>query len=510
MRRILKHLLYYGIFSATSLLTARFFLTNMDAGPSWALQGFPLDDTWIHLVYARSLANLGWFYYNPGIAEAGMSSPLWVVALAIPIKLGLGPVVAAKSVSITFGILTSIMVYHLALELTDRRSIAWIAGLAVAAEPNFAFARVSGMEVPLVAFFLLWSLLLLHRRSYRWFGIVLGLAIITRGEMAVFGILAGIAVLVERLGRPERFGSLGSKSLKLASQVYVPSLLLGGAWTLYNFLNTGNPLPNTYYVKHYFGLGLFNPDSLNAIWMGYLRHASLTRMWLAAPFFALLLFGGYSLYRKHGLRSTPLLLAPLLFVYSLSLNFMLARAYWNFAGRRHLDFIWPLVLIPILYGVARLWEIAEAAQIRWLMLGVPIALMPYTALILDAGIERSRMLASEYSWNCRNIEEVSVQMGRWIDTNLPQEATIAVTDAGAMRYFGGRETFDMLGLNWSEAIGRRLDELILEVQPDYAILFRSDEIDSWPFLTELYNIRPERNTILGGGDLVVYEFIGQD
>src|SRR5690349_19879454 len=46
--------------------------------------GFPLDDAWIHAVYARSFARNGMLAYNPGIPANGETSPLWAVLTAWP------------------------------------------------------------------------------------------------------------------------------------------------------------------------------------------------------------------------------------------------------------------------------------------------------------------------------------------------------------------------------------------------------------------------------------------
>src|SRR5438105_13548044 len=39
--------------------------------------GFPLDDSWIHLHFARNLAAGAGFSYNPGVPIAGSTAPLW-------------------------------------------------------------------------------------------------------------------------------------------------------------------------------------------------------------------------------------------------------------------------------------------------------------------------------------------------------------------------------------------------------------------------------------------------
>src|SRR5574341_792578 len=53
--------------------------------------GFPLDDAWIHLTYARNFAEHGEWAYRLGQRSAGSTSPLWTVLLAIGFLLRLAP-----------------------------------------------------------------------------------------------------------------------------------------------------------------------------------------------------------------------------------------------------------------------------------------------------------------------------------------------------------------------------------------------------------------------------------
>jgi hypothetical protein len=60
----------------------------------WAVGiGFPLDDSWIHLAYARNLAESGQWAFLPGQLSAGSTAPLWTVLLAPGFLLRLGPYV---------------------------------------------------------------------------------------------------------------------------------------------------------------------------------------------------------------------------------------------------------------------------------------------------------------------------------------------------------------------------------------------------------------------------------
>jgi hypothetical protein len=84
-----------------------FFLANRTPGDRSALVGFPLDDAWIHLVYARSLVTEGGFHFNAGVPEAGMTSPLWVI-FAASVHLVAAPfgtaavVISTKAASLEF------------------------------------------------------------------------------------------------------------------------------------------------------------------------------------------------------------------------------------------------------------------------------------------------------------------------------------------------------------------------------------------------------------------------
>ena len=53
--------------------------------------GFPLDDAWIHLTYARNFAEHGEWAYRLGERSAGSTSPLWTALLAIGFLLNLAP-----------------------------------------------------------------------------------------------------------------------------------------------------------------------------------------------------------------------------------------------------------------------------------------------------------------------------------------------------------------------------------------------------------------------------------
>ena len=64
-------------------------------------------------------------------------------------------------------------------------------------------------------------------------------------------------------------------------------------------------------------------------------------------------------------------------------------------------------------------------------------------------------------------------MARWLQANTPKDALIAVHDVGMMRYMGGRNTLDMVGLTtpgaaayWRNGPGS-IAEFLIQERPDY-------------------------------------------
>ena len=56
----------------------------------WPVRGYLTDDTYIHLQYARHLANGNGIVFNQGERVYGCTSPLWVALIADGIGLVLG------------------------------------------------------------------------------------------------------------------------------------------------------------------------------------------------------------------------------------------------------------------------------------------------------------------------------------------------------------------------------------------------------------------------------------
>jgi hypothetical protein len=419
------------------LAIAFYFVLDRAPGTAAALVGFSLDDAWIHMVYARSLAALQGFAYNPGQLETGSSSPLWALAL-VPATwaarvLGLGIALPAKLTGVLAAVAASLGAACLLRRLGFGLAVVFAAGLAIAVDPALAFAQVSGMEVMLASAVALWAFAALAAERYVAAAILAALAPLARPELAVLALLV-LCVAEWRLHK--RSAALGARLLLL-----VPTVGLVGGWLLYCQLVSGYPLPNTFYAKF-------------ASRQDFLVHniaLIATQVLPTLPWFArgtgLALWGlGGLVLARRGKLAALVAGFPVVFWLAVAASQLLKEAgpfYWQ----RYLLPGLPIALATTTVGACNAidwaWQRRRAA---W----APASAVLVALLVLGSIVDLPRALREKshlFAWNCQNIEELDVATARWLRDHVPANEIVAVTDAGAARYFGERQTIDVLGLN---------------------------------------------------------------
>jgi hypothetical protein len=427
------------------IVLALMFVLDRSPGTDAALSGFPLDDTWIHMVYARNLAQSGLPVYNHGALEAGFTSPLWLVfgALAhlVASLSGVSVVVMVKILGVLLAWLSSVAVFETCRRLTEVFASSVLCGLYVATLPVMVFSQVSGMEICLTTCLSAWAILCLLKNRYLLGGVLLGLGAIARPENAVLTALVVLVVVL--LGSSE---SLGGK-LKRGLKLLLPTVILLALWSLLCLLITGHLMPNTFYAKAstYDVLGTFG--------------RVIGEIVLQTP--AMFLYSGVLLYALGvlymlTLRQRTVALIVLLYPWLFILAIAASR---HIPGQSGVYFYWfryvlpafPFLFVPVAAGFEFLWSAARRSpgngskkNIKWLIYLIAILLVTLSWVRLPG---RLQFRSSQYAWNCQNINEVQVELGRWVNENTPEDAILAVNDAGALRYFGERKTIDLLGLN---------------------------------------------------------------
>ena len=407
--------------------------------------GLPLDDAWIHQTYARNLAELNQWVYTPGTFSAGSTAPLWTILLSVAYAVPGSPLGWTYALGLFFLVATAWMGYRLSFLLFGDEQVAWATVFALLLEWHLAWSGVSGMEIPLYTFLVLWFLVAYAEhvrddpRPVYW-GLLGGLLMLTRPEsLLLTGLVAAHFLAVRR-----------REALK-------PLALFAGAWALvvapylaFNWTLSGALFPNTFYAKQ---MEYAEVARQLPLWRRFLDQA-----W--QPFVGaqvLLLPGLAWLLWRAVRRAWPALLRPEGAV-ALPL-FWAVAVVGSYAMRlpvtyQHGRYMMPLVPLVIAYGVGSTWQLVRrlpsfVVQRAWAV-SVAVVLVLFWARGALAYGEDTAIITCE-----------AVETARWVAQNTPADALVAAHDIGALGYFAGRPLLDLAGLVSPEVIPIIRDEAAL-------------------------------------------------
>jgi hypothetical protein len=423
--------------------------------------GVPLDDSYIHFQFARGFARFHPFEYAPGLSRVpGATSLLWPALLTPAIWLGAnGGGLVALTWVLGFGALFGqASEVYLASRRFLRPPLAFAAGLLVLSFSANTWFAASGMEVVPLGFLLLRCA---RRSAELWEGqrsvarqrelVLLAFAAAWLRPEGVLGA-ACVAVALAWSGRAYRVHAL----LALVAPLCVP---------LINFAFTGSAtqtttlakwLPTNPYYKDHLGqavlynLQLFSSTLLNGekwswtfIPEGYRLAGllSLPALWLAAE-----------------LRRARVYAA---FLCVVGLGILIPTTYETFLVNR-LRYLWPFSG-PWLLGLAAMGELAAALLARF----KPRLALLGLALPAFAGwgfVELSPISLGDLAQSAAAITNQQVSLGRWAGRELPRDAKLGVNDAGAIPFYSGLRSFDVVGLTtpgearyWVAGAGSRFE-----------------------------------------------------
>ncbi len=168
---------------------------------------FPLDDAYIHFVYAQNLASGQGLCFNTGETSFGTSSPLWVILLALCKKSGIDLYVAALMLSFFSYLFSAILVFFICgeiIEFRGRSLYSFTAALLYVSSGNMTWLSLSGMETPLFQMLCLLSVYLFLKKGYCFAtALTAGLVVLCRltGIFLVIPLFA-VSFLEEKKIRP--------------------------------------------------------------------------------------------------------------------------------------------------------------------------------------------------------------------------------------------------------------------------------------------------------------------
>ncbi|MCC6350615.1 MAG: hypothetical protein IT347_13600 [Candidatus Eisenbacteria bacterium] len=398
----------------------------------WPVRGYLTDDTFIHLQYARHLAEGKGFVFNPGERVYGSTSPLWVALIADGIALGFGGLATAR----VLGAVATLASVVLFLQLMRRNlRLPVLRGLATivwAAHPWMIRWSVSGMETPLAVALVLAGFVA-FTEGRQWgarpvrTGALWALAALTRPE-AVFLLLLWLVFLV--IDTDSREGVR-----RLIAGLLPPAFIYGG-WLLFARLYFGTFWPNTLSAKVAGGVGwAYVLDTLKRQ-VGIVGFSDAV---LAGALVAAVGFGGARLWPS---RFQAQRLLPWVWLFALPVLYVMRGVP---VLSRYLLPLMPVLAWLAWRAVERWWAGAEPApELRKgaAVLGTALAAL---ALIQCLFTYTNLVLPQVRSFSA-GLRQSLVPWGRWFGEHTRPGDTIASPDIGAIGYFSQRPVLDLAGL----------------------------------------------------------------
>jgi len=480
--------------------------------------GFPLDDSWIHLQFARNLATGHGLSYNTGELVTGSTAPLWTALLSLLFYLPGNVVAWTKLLGIALHLAAMDATWRLGRELGLGRGLAAFAAALTLGTTWLAWSALSGMEVPL---FILLALqgMILHLREREAPGRpplslgVLAVAALARPEgLALLGLAFVDRLLVFTRDEAGALNWRRPALRPLFTGLALAVCALAGPVLVYRWVG-GSFLPTTFAAKS----GALRHYVPNLRYLGTV----FTIFFPPQPYMTFLAGAGVlSLLERLGtprdrglLPALWLLAVPL--VYSTVSPDGGASLVGNF-GRYYFPFFQVLVLLGVL-GLER----AAQAVGPWLFAGrlrLPVGALLLILIALPTLFSLVNG-SVRYVQNVANVQDSDVRIARWLAPRLPPQAVLAVNDIGAIKFLLPNRVIDLAGIVTPE-IRRDLNRAIAEKspweqvmageiasrQPDYLVIFPAwfPHLAQDPRFRLLHSVELRDNITMGGPEVVVY------
>ena len=437
--------------------------------------GFPLDDSWIHLAFARNLANGEGLALNQGELVTGSTAPLWTGLLSLVFLIPGAAIPGTKLLGAVFYLLGVAATYGLARELGVRPGLASLAAGLTAGTSWLVWGALSGMEIPLFVLLSVFGMTLHIRERANPGRVPLSLLVLAVASLArPEGQLLVLLALVDRLVAP--VADLRSR-ITVAARGLILVVLAVAPVLLFNYAVGGTTAPTTLDAKTA-GLSRFLPHlDYQLVVLG---------IWFSAqPLMTLLCGGGVARLLSRWGEPGDRGVLPALWLVALPLAFSTMSppgsppVVGNF-GR----YFFPLFPVVIVLGVLALEPLAErlgtgatANGRSWAAaLAMGLVVLP-TLPALSAG-------ASTYARNVANVEDSNVALAHWLAQRVPPDAVLAVNDIGAFKFLLPNPILDLAGIAHPEvrqytaratAEGRPWQSGIMDFlevrRPEYLIVF---------------------------------------
>jgi tetratricopeptide (TPR) repeat protein len=410
--------------------------------------GFTLDDPWIHLNFAKNIAQYGSFsYYKNEMPTAGSTSPLYTLLLAVGFKITDNEIILSYTLGILFLLLSGTFFCRIAARDFEKEQ--WLTAVALiflVFEPHLYWIALSGMETTLFIFLLLATLYYYRRPNRYLLGVFSGCLLWTRPEALIFLAAIGLDYFYQHLIKTK---TTHKKDHAVVRTSVSPSrrdifvslgifIALGVGYVLLNYRLSGTIFPNTYAAK----IKYYSGGQTNFVYDCW-KYFSSGAFGFLIPFFVfslILLF--HNLFR----RREDINLIYFLWFFGLLAAYWIDLPYLYQNGR----YAMPAIPFFILISVQGIRQLLLALARTFRTKGFQLAGLAITVILLTIITVKFAVTCYEsaklYTEQCAYITDRQVRAAHWIREHTPANAVVATHDIGAIGFYSDRKVVDMVGL----------------------------------------------------------------
>ncbi|QQS36357.1 MAG: tetratricopeptide repeat protein [Ignavibacteriales bacterium] len=424
--------------------------------------GFPLDDPWIHLTFAKNFVDYGSFsYFKNEMVTSGSTSPIYTILLSLLFLVSNNEFIISYIPGILFGALFVFAFIKIAgNEFNGFPLLALVTTLLVALQPKLNLINVSGMETSMFLFFITGSIYAYRYKKIVLLGIMLGLTIWCRPD----GLVLWIAIAFDFFLRRNYFKKDDNSDNKFStgeiSKAFSIAFIMAAGYFIFNYLLSGSFLPNTYKAKLEYYQNSSRANFLENDVLKYFTQSEFVIIWV--PF----LVGLVAIIKSFFKKEYKTLLVCLIFILGLIAVYYIKLPFAHRFGR----YLMPVIPFYILIAFSGVKIVVDFLHTKLSGGRSQLSNMVFI-LFLIAGISITFNEIStnvkEYSLLCKYHNERHVAAGKWIDANTDTNDIIATHDVGAIAYYGKRKLVDMAGLVTPELIDHLNNRMYSEYMNDY-------------------------------------------
>lgn len=418
---------YSTLFFLGPILLALYF------GYAW--REYQLDDALIYLRYIKNFQEGYGLVYNPGERFNGLTSPFFTFV----ILLGSFFVKNLQLLSVTASMVFLVLAAYFSAKLFSRSRFGELFTMSCIVGFWYFYSTI-GMETSLFLLLIVLSLYL-YKIDSDYVLITLALLVITRSEGIFLAVPLSISYLIcyKKIPKPS---------------LLIIALILVLLPFIFNKLYYGDFLAVTGNAKIGQGKSGFWGHGWIFFQASYLYGFFSGNRYIAAALLSLAVLGAILL-RKNRLAILSLVLIGLLLGFYGLLN--IPNYHWYYA---------PFFLFAIIFACYAIeWIMLACWQSRWLSpQGIGIL-----ALIFLIGLYFKNTLP----WASGGRQESYAQIGMWLKTNTPPNASVAMVEVGTVGWYADRRIIDILGLtnpyNAGYIAKGDADSWPIHYQPDYIL-----------------------------------------